>query len=191
MDMSLLERRTISGRVELREGADKVASVRGYGAVFNSNSLDLGGFIERIAPGAFARSLKEGADVRLLVDHDSAKVLGRRSAGTLEVSEDDTGLLVCSPMPDTSYARDLAVSMKRGDISQMSFGFIPRKDRWDKSPDGLLRTLLDVDVIECSVVTFPAYPTTSAAVRSVVEEALHGRAKMFHFERVQRSAELL
>lgn len=133
----------------------------GYAAVFNVLSAELGRFRERIAPGAFKRSLA-GGDIRAFWNHDTAQVLGRTAAGTLRLEEDDTGLRFSIDLPDTQIGRDALVSVKRGDVSGMSFGFsVPEKgDRWENSGGNLVRTLLDVDLFEVSVVAFPAYNAT-------------------------------
>ena len=140
--------------------------VAGYAAVCDSWSEDLGGFRERIAPGAFAESI--GDDVRALVDHRSELILGRTKAGTLRLAEDARGLAVEIDLPDTRVARDLAESMARGDVDQMSFGFTVAQDRWSRGIEGVAeRTILRVGrLFDVSVVTFPAYPETEAAMRS-------------------------
>lgn len=175
------ETRAASGelRVDTRPGKPPV--LEGHAAVFNEDSQNLGGFIERIEPGAFARTIEEGADVRALVDHDPSKILGRTGAGTLEVSEDEVGLRVRITPPDTTAGRDITESIRRGDVSQMSFGFVTRKDAWEIVEDGPdIRTLHDVDLMDVSPVTFPAYPDTEVAVRSHEQrcnEARLSRAK--------------
>lgn len=138
----------------------------GHAAMFDSLSEDLGGFRERIAPGAFAKSL-ESADIRALFNHDSNIVLGRNKAGTLRLKEDMSGLAIEIDPPDTQAARDLMVSMKRGDISQMSFGFRTIQDKWAKVNNEWVRTLLEVDLFDVSPVTYPAYNSTDIAVRSM------------------------
>jgi HK97 family phage prohead protease len=147
-------------------------TLRGYAAVFNSRSEDLGGFVETILPGAFTRSLEAGSDVRALIGHDMNQVIGRRSAGTLRLAEDERGLAIEIDLPDTQAARDLAVLVERGDINQMSFGFTlpPGGDKWDPPEDGdklRRRTLKDIEVHEVSVVALPAYADTSVALRSM------------------------
>jgi len=158
--------------------ADKESgTVTGYAAVFNSPTR-IGRsfpFDEQIAPGAFAKSISEGADVRALIDHEPGKVLGRTKAGTLRIAEDARGLKVEIDLPDTQVARDLKESMTRGDISQMSFGFTTDVDEWDETGPVPVRTLKSVSLFDVSVVTFPAYPDTSAAVRSL-ESTREGRA---------------
>lgn len=149
--------------------------VIGYAAVFNSRSGNLGGFTEEIRPGSFRRSLESSTDIRALLDHDSRLVLGRRSAGTLKLSEDDRGLMIDITMPDTSYARDVAELLKRGDVSQMSFGFSvpPGSDIWGEGEGGIRhRTLTECNLAEVSIVTFPAYEETSCAIRSLARHRM-------------------
>ena len=147
------------------------ARITGHAAVFDQLSEDLGGFREKVAPGAFKRALK-GADTRALFNHNPDYVLGRSTAGTLSLAEDLTGLAIEAEPPQTSWANDLLVSMERGDINQMSFAFTTRKDRWETGADGLaLRTVLEVErLYDVSVVTYPAYPQTDAAVREALAE---------------------
>jgi HK97 family phage prohead protease len=150
----------------------------GYAATFNTMSSPLGYFRERILPGAFDRALKEKQDVRHLINHDVNRVLGRTAAGTTELSADSKGLKFRTLMPDTTYARDLAVSVERGDVNECSFGFmVNHQDRdnpgatWSQIPDPddpsqlvALRDLSDVDLEDVSTVTYPAYPKTSAGI---------------------------
>lgn len=167
--MEEIERRSF--RVEeLRAvvAGDESPKISGYAAVFNKLSEDLGGFQEKIAPGAFAKSLLK-ADVRALWNHDPNYPLGRSKAGTLTLAEDQTGLQFAIDPPDTQYARDLITSMKRGDVDQMSFGFRTIKDQWEENGNKVTRTLLEVDLYDVSPVTYPAYPQTSAQVRSAFE----------------------
>jgi len=150
-------------RVEDADGP----KIRGYAAVFNKKSEDLGGFREIVAPGAFKESLDRGDDVRALVEHDPGRIIGRRSAGTLTLEEDGRGLKVEIVPPDTSVGRDIVESIRRGDVTQMSFGFRTVIDEWDESGKTVLRTLRQADVFDVSPVSFPAYPQTKVAVRSM------------------------
>lgn len=126
-----------------------------------------GGFYEQINPGAFDRALSEDQDVRFLVDHDPSRVLARTASGTLSLASDKKGLVVDADIADTSVGRDLRILLERGDVSQMSFGFMVTKDEWAMQKDGTeLRTIHDVDLFDVSAVTFPAYPQTDAAVRA-------------------------
>ena len=127
------ERRCLTAR-ELRvdTGADGKPMIRGYAALFDSPSVDMG-FIETIDPGAFKKSLKAKPDVRALWNHDPNIVLGRTTAGTLRLATDETGLAVEIDLPDTTDGRDLATLIERGDVSGMSFGFIVTKQTWDET----------------------------------------------------------
>jgi HK97 family phage prohead protease len=159
------ERRVLTA--ELRAGKDK-RTIVGHAAVFNSPT-DLGWFREQIRPGAFAESVKAD-DIRALFNHDPNHVLGRNKAGTLRLAEDDKGLAIEIDPPDTQLARDLLVSMERGDVSQMSFGFYVEKQEWDETnPKSPLRTLIKVRLFDVSPVTFPAYEDTDASVRSAFD----------------------
>lgn len=154
---------------DLRAADDKSNKIIGYAAVFNSDSEDLGGFKERIVPGAFKRSLSSGVDVLALVGHERNLILGRSKNQTLTLQEDDRGLQVTIDLPDTSYARDLRESVARGDITGMSFGFSVLEDgaKMFRQGDIIIRELLDIDLVEVSVVTMPAYLATSAQLRSI------------------------
>lgn len=164
-----IERRAFSldeMRIETRDDGGPV--IRGHAAVFNQLSEDLGGFREQIVAGAFAEAI-QGDDIRALFNHDPNFVLGRNMAKTLILSEDSRGLAIEIIPPDTQVARDLMVSMKRGDITQMSFGFSvrPNGQNWGKDDAGnVIRTLTKVRLFDVSPVTFPAYPQTDVAARS-------------------------
>ncbi len=166
--MAKIEKRTNEVQFELRavEGGDGM-TFTGYAAVFNSPSEPLP-FIERIAPGAFKRSLKARNDIKLLWNHDTGAVLGSTRAGTLKLEEDSYGLRVTAMLPETSLGKDVRTLVQRGDVSAMSFGFsVPANgDSWNA--EGTERTLRSVRIHEVSIVAFPAYSQTAgtAAVRS-------------------------
>ena len=176
-----IERRFTAGAVELRavgEGADAKRKVRGYAAVFNADSENLGGdtyrMIERIEPGAFDDVLKD--DVRALFNHDANLILARSKAGagTLSLGVDERGLWYEFEAPDTQAGRDLLVSLQRGDVDQSSFAFTVRKEgqKWEEETrDGVTtarRTIKKVSrLYDVSPVTYPAYPDASAALRSL------------------------
>lgn len=160
-------RRVTVQEFELRAGETGSMSFRGYAAVYNSPSEPLP-FTETIAPGAFDKTLRARNNVKMYLNHDSTLVLASTRAKTMKLTSDSKGLLVESDLPDTSYARDLAVLMERGDVDSMSFGFsVPSGgDRW--GADGMTRELKQIRLHEVSVVTgFPAYSATSAALRSL------------------------
>lgn len=172
--MNEIERRTFA---ECRVDAIDNRRLRGYAIVFNSLSVNLGGFQEIIAPEAIDRTFSEAIDVRALVDHDSGKVIGRLRANTLELLKDQRGLKVTiEPDPEITYASDIFRAVKRGDVSGMSFGFRTVEDDWNYEGDTPIRTVLDMRVSEVSIVTFPAYQATDvqAAVRSMQEFKLRG-----------------
>jgi HK97 family phage prohead protease len=168
MEEKVETRRITSNDFELRaDPQGNGMSFTGYAAVFNSPSEPLP-FTERIAPGAFSRSLKSRNNVRMYMNHDSSMLLATTRAKTLRLSEDSKGLLVDASLPDTTIGRDLSVLMKRGDVNSMSFGFsVPSGgDVW--SDDGQSRELRQIKLFEVSVVTgFPAYTATEASVRSL------------------------
>lgn len=165
--MKDIERRTyLVNEFRVDQGNDMPPKISGHAAVFDQLSEDLGGFRERIAAGAFAKTL-QSADVRALFNHDPNFVLGRNKSGTLRLKEDITGLAIEIDPPDTQLAKDLMISMKRGDISQMSFGFRTNLDKWQKIDGEWTRTLLEVELFDVSPVTYPAYTQTDVAVRSM------------------------
>jgi uncharacterized protein len=163
---------------ELRMQIDKATPTRlvGYAAVFGSLSNDLGGFKERIQPGAFRNTIESNQDVRALVDHDASKILGRTSSGTLRLMEDSRGLRFELDLPEgVSYAADLRALVARGDIRGMSFGFKVPPGGHSFSREGG-QTVRDLNNIDCREITFtsvPAYSDTSLSLRvdpSVLQE---------------------
>jgi uncharacterized protein len=162
-----IERRYVPVQ-ELRAITDEdgLRHIAGYAAVFNSLSDDLGGFREKIDPGAFTKTIK-GDDIRALKNHNDDYVLGRNKSKTLTLTEDKHGLAIDILPPDTQWAKDLMVSIDRGDIDQMSFGFRTISDRWETKDEKEIRTLEEVRLFDVSPVTFPAYTDTQVALRSL------------------------
>lgn len=160
-----LERRCLA-KSELRIDGDKKPKIVGYASVFNQ-VVDIGGiFREKVAPGAFKKTILE-SDIRALWNHDPNYVLGRNKAGTLRLREDSKGL-ACEIDPiDTVWANDLIKSISRRDVGGMSFGFdvIKQEVNYEKGE----RTLTEVKLYDVSVVAFPAYDQTSVAVRSLFQ----------------------
>lgn len=154
----------------------------GYAAKFNTWSQNLGGFIETIAPGAFAEAVQTD-DVRCLLNHNPDRVLGRTRSGTLRLTEDEVGLRFEVTAPDTAWARDLRVSVERGDINQCSFGFLAEDEEWKWAAPGSgqpdERTLKKCRLNDVSIVTYPAYLDTEASTRSAqnVRDTARERAK--------------
>ena len=162
------ETRNFDADFELRAEGDGMTFV-GYAAKFNSPSEDLGGFTETIESGAFRKSLRSRNDVKLLVNHDTGRVLASSRAGTMKLYEDEVGLRVEASLPNTSDGRDMAELLKRGDLNKMSFGFSVQKDSWNNEMTE--RTLKSVRLFEVSIVAFPAYAATEAMVRSLDKAA--------------------
>ena len=143
--------------------------IEGHAAVFDSWSETLGGifpFKEKVRKGAFSQTIEKD-DIRALFNHDPNYVLGRNKAGTLELKEDERGLYVRIIPPDTQAARDLITSIERGDINQMSFGFMVEEEKWDTVEGIDVRELRKVKLFDVSPVTFPAYPSTDVGVRAM------------------------
>lgn len=162
------ERMWSPGTVELRAAGEKRV-IAGYASVFNKLSQNLGGFVERVAPGAFAKTIQE-QPVMALYNHDEGAVLGSRDAGTLRLEEDGTGLAYEIDPPETSLARDLAALLERGDVRGSSFGFRVIEDEWGETEQGFpLRTLMQVSLRDVGPVTFPAYTDSTSALRSLAE----------------------
>jgi HK97 family phage prohead protease len=169
--MKKIERRTyVVQDVEARQAEDGVMRLSGYAAVFNDASVPLP-FKERIAPGAFRKTLNEMPDVRLLINHEGLP-LARTKNGTLTLTEDDRGLRFDAELADTQEARDIYTLVQRGDVDQMSFAFRVIRQNWSK--DKSERTLTEVSLADgdVSVVTYPAYPTTSVEARKKIADAL-------------------
>ena len=177
-------------RVE--DGDDGTAKIVGHAAVFDRWSEEMWwGFREKIANGAFTRTLREEVDCRALWNHDANYVLGRTKSGTLRLKEDDVGLAIEIDAPTTPTINDLVLEpIRRGDVDEMSFGFMVIEESWkkgeDKNPDE--RTLIDVELYDVSPVTYPAYVDTDVAVRSAQHEAWKAEMEAFDAERKRLQA---
>lgn len=191
----LIERRTFSAKEMRAAEKDGRPVLEGMASVFNEYSEDLGGFVEIIEPGFFDEVL--GNDIRSLWNHDPNYVLGRTKSGTLEVEQTESGLFqrTYPPVVDpdaAQWAKDLMVSIRRGDVDQMSFGFIVKStyrgdpedgDEWYVMGDKIIRRLKKggaKQLLDVSPVTYPAYPQTnvSASTRSrftEFQESVHTR----------------
>jgi len=163
-----MEKRYFNADLEIRAEGDSTILV-GHAAVFDQLSENLGGFREQIKPGAFKENI-DSEDIRALANHDTSKVMARTGNKTLALKEDKQGLYVEITPNDTTHSRDMVEMIKRGDINQMSFGFTVNAggDDWTEDDEGrVIRTLTDVRLHEVSPVTFPAYPQTDIAMRSL------------------------
>jgi HK97 family phage prohead protease len=152
--------------VEIRASEDG-KKILGHAAVFGKLSEDLGGFREKVSPGAFLDTI-DTDDIRALFNHDPNYVLGRVKSETLVLAEDKKGLAIDIIPPDTQWAKDLKESIKRGDITQMSFAFQAQEEEWDDEKK--IRTLNKVRLFDVSVVTYPAYPQTDVKLRSLIDK---------------------
>jgi hypothetical protein len=169
--MKKTERRTFTVRnIEARQADDGTMRMAGYAAVFNEASLPLP-FIEKIAPGAFTKTLQETPDVRLLANHEGLP-MARTKNGTMRLYEDETGLYFEAELANTQEARDLYTLVERGDVDQMSFAFRVIRQNWSK--DRTERTLTEVSLADgdVSIVTYPAYTATSVEAREALKKAV-------------------
>lgn len=191
MDRDIRQVRSTQTNFTTREDSNDLI-IEGYFAVFNSNYEIYAGMSESIAPGAFKNTLAD--DIRALVNHDTTLVLGRTSAHTLELREDEHGLwgrIVINP--NDSDAVNLYERVKRGDVSQCSFGFDILSEETEFSDNGDVHwTIKEVKLYEVSCCTFPAYEQTNIDARSAEKaemqkrkneawrESMKGRFKKWH-----------
>lgn len=167
---------------EIRASAQPLQSenggktVAGYAAVFNSPTNICDMWIEVIEPGAFTDTLRSNQDVLALYSHELERLLGRESAGTLRLKEDEKGLAVEIDLPDTTDGRDVGTLIQRGDLKGMSFGFCVTKQEWDETVDPPKRTIMAVDLYEVTITADPAYTDTTVGMAELAE-ARSRRAK--------------
>ncbi len=160
--------------VELRVAGEEKPVIEGTAVVYGKKSEVMFGFREIVEAGFFESVLKN--DVRALWNHNADMVLGRTKPGTLLLSNTERGLDVHIDPPETQAGRDALVSIRRGDVDQMSFGFTVKQggDEWKKETDGTMTRILKRGgcerLFDVSPVTFPAYPQTSVHVRSMMEQ---------------------
>jgi HK97 family phage prohead protease len=164
------ETRSFHAGWEIREAEDGKVGLRGYAALFDSPAHG-----EVIRSGAFTKTLADGADVRMLVNHDGVPI-ARSKSGSLILSTDERGLVVDVPSLDMSNptVQELVSAMRRGDIDQMSFAFSPVREQFNK--DSRTRELLEVRLFDVSVVTYPWYDTTSVGLRDVQDALVEVRS---------------
>ena len=156
------DRSIVYSNLEVRASADG-KTLTGYAAVFDSPSEPLP-WTEYVRRGAFTKTINDGADVRLLIDHEGIP-LARTKSGTLTLEEDDYGLRIAAELDDANPDAARVISaLRRGDLSQMSFAFQTVKDSWNS--DRSTRELKEVRLHDVSVVTYPAYEETLAEVRT-------------------------
>lgn len=168
---------------------DDQFQIVGVAAAYNTLSGDLGGFREKIAPGAFTRALREKQDCRMLLNHDPNKVLGRVKNGTLKLEDSAEGLrFACQLDENQQWHKDLHAAIKRGDIDSCSFAFSVAKNGQsvEQSTDErgkpvMLRTLRDINLADCSVVTYPAYPNGTRVTARAQKVELGPQGEMLIF----------
>jgi HK97 family phage prohead protease len=157
----------IDPRYERREHGGTIlqasSTLTGYAAVFNSLSVDLGNFHERVLPGAFTETIHQD-DIRALWNGNPNYVLGRKKNGTLRLSEDSKGLAVEIKLPDTILGKAIIELVHRGDVDQMAFGFATLKEQWIREEGKRIRELQKLKLFEVGPATFPIYPQTNLAV---------------------------
>src|SRR5690625_3532727 len=164
--------------VDLQTRADEQSDkkvIEGYFSVFNSETELFPGAYEEIAPGAFDNTLSN--DIRALINHDTAYVLGRNKSNTLDLKVDSRGLWGSIKINENDTdAMNLYERVKRGDVDQCSFGFNIIKEDTDYRDDGTIKwTIREIDLHEVSVVTFPAYGETSVQARMEQKEQIKQR----------------
>lgn len=158
------ETRAFAGPLTRDETAGRLV---GYAAVFGQETRIGSMFREVVEPGAFDAAIGRD-DVRALINHEPTLILGRTASGTLRLSVDQNGLRYEIDPPETSYARDLQESVRRGDVSQSSFAFRVVREDWERPDEsGLpLRRVQEVELYDVSPVTYPAYAGTSVSTRA-------------------------
>lgn len=178
--------KTADFRAATEEGGKKYLS--GYFIRFNEETQLYRGQFETVAPEAIPDDIAD-QDIRALFDHDTGKVLGRTSAGTMTLRKDDKGLFGTVEINDDDpEALSIYAKVKRGDVSQASFGFYIRDQKVEKRDDGWHNTLTDVDLFEVSVVAFPAYETTEIGARS--RDNQHAEQEAFNERKIKLVKEL-
>lgn len=161
--------------------------VEGYALKFNKESRNLGGFVETITPEALKGV--DLTDVRCFMNHDSSKLLGRTSSGTLTLAVDEVGLHFRCALPNTSTGRDAMELVQRGDLNQCSIGFTVDKDKWTKGKDIMKRSINKIgSLLEISLVSIPAYDDTDVRVAT---RSLENAVNELEKEKLEIELELL
>jgi HK97 family phage prohead protease len=178
VERRLIETEAVVERCLCEKTGKKKPVIRGYAALFNSDSQDLGGFVERILPGAFDDVIKRGTDVVALYNHDPMFLLGRESSGTLRVSVDERGLRYEIDPPESRA--DVIEAIERGDVRGSSFAFRVKGagEAWSRTADGRqLREIRSIDgLFDVGPVLKPAYVATESFVSRRALEMVTARA---------------
>lgn len=159
-----MELRNIAGEVR---AASESGVITGVALRYGSRSVDMGGWSEEFAPGAFDESLRTD-DVRVIWQHDSRYVFGRVAADTARVWSDDVALRYEATPPDATWARDAVESIRRGDVDQNSFGFVALDDEVVLRDGSPVRIVYRARLVEVGPQTHPAYADTVVSVRSAL-----------------------
>ena len=175
MDRASRQVRSASSKFETREEGNEL-KIEGYFAVFNSIYQIFDDLSESVAPGAFDDTL--GDDIRALINHDSSLVLGRNTAHTLDLRQDEHGLWGSITInPNDQDAMNLYARVQRGDVDQCSFGFDILSEDYEVREDGSVHwTIRKVRLYEVSVCTFPAYEETNVKARSAQRDEIKKRS---------------
>lgn len=163
-----VECRVLTDCLELRlEGPEGAPKLIGWSPIWNSLSVDLGGFREKVMPGATRKTIRE-QDVPLLVNHDGLP-LASSMAGSMTLAEDDRGLRFETTLdPSDPDVQRLLPKMRRGDMRKTSFAFIPTREEWDYAGKVPLRILHEISLFDVSIVHRPAYPQSEVKLRSLL-----------------------
>jgi len=174
MDRGIRQVRSVASEFQTRDDNDNL-SIEGYFVVFGDTYQIAPGLSESVAPTAFDNTLSN--DIRALINHDSTLVLGRTKAGTLTLKTDSRGLWghIDINRNDTD-AMNLYERVKRGDVSNCSFGFNIRSEDTDIKENGDIHwTITDVELFEVSCCTFPAYEETNISAREKQRDEIKKR----------------
>lgn len=165
--MSEIERRYVRRDAELRATSEGSRTIGGYASVFNKRSSNLGGFVEVVDTRAFNKSRGDGyPDVVARFNHENQFLLGTTRSGTLRLNIDGEGLAYEVDVPQTR--QDVYELVQRGDVTKSSFAFRTHEDDWSLTEDNFpQRTLVSVQLVDVAPVTIPAYPDSSAGLRSL------------------------
>lgn len=166
----MTERRMVAEPVRIETRNDSQQVIIGYASVFYDGSESTqfqlwGDVFERIMPGTFDRALSDKDDARGLFNHDPSILLGRTASGTMRLSVDSKGLRYEIDLPDTTAGRDVAESIRRGDLTGSSFAFRVTDEDWRKENGQHIREVRGVQLFDAGPVTYPAYPATTTGLR--------------------------
>jgi hypothetical protein len=155
-----------AAEIRVERGADGNAVIRGIAIPYGKLSDDLGGFRERFRSGSISKSLPE-SDVRALVNHNRDLILGRNLSNTLRLLDDTDALRYEIHPPSTAIAEHYVQAVERGDMSGASFRFYAITDAWGLEGGETIRDVIEAEIDDISICTYPAYPDTTAATRSL------------------------